>query len=278
MLTRIRDELSTLSPAERRVGEWVIAHPRQVVEATLATVAENCGSSEPTVIRFCRRFGLSGYRELTLRLSESLSRPVSYVHRDVDVDDSTVDAVTKVIDSSIQAIVDVRNNLRAMPIEAAVDAMANARQLVFAGLGASACVAQDAQHKFFRLGIPCSVLVDTPGVAQFAAIAKARVVFVYISHSGGWRQFSQAARAARRRGATVIAITRPDSALAEAVDIVLPCSPDEDTSTFTPMSSRLAQLALLDALQVALALRLSPGSAENLRLSKQALNEALDSH
>lgn len=54
-----------------RVGKWVLVHPRQVTDATLASVAQQCGSSEPTVIRFCRRIGLGGFRDLTLRLTEA---------------------------------------------------------------------------------------------------------------------------------------------------------------------------------------------------------------
>ena len=277
MLAQIQQEMDRLSPAEQRVARWVLAHPRQVIGATLATVAEHCRTSEPTVIRFCRRFGLSGYRELIVRLTESLSRPASYVHRDVDASDATADAVMKVLDTSIQSIMDMRHGLSAMPIDAAVEAMRKAQQIVFVGLGASGCVARDAQHKFFRLGIACTALIDTPSIVQFAAIADESVTLVFISHSGEWHELAKAAIAARDRGARVITITNPDSSLAATTDILLPCNPDEDTSVYTPMSSRLAQLALLDALQVALALQLGASSSENLRLTKRALRETLSS-
>ena len=67
-----------------------------------------CGTSEPTVIRFCRSIGLDGFREFTIRLTEDLSRPVSNVHSSVSADDTASDAVSKVMDASIRSLVDMR--------------------------------------------------------------------------------------------------------------------------------------------------------------------------
>ena len=271
MLSRISNALPTLSPSERRVAEWVLAHPKEATDATLAHIAGECKTSEPTVLRFCRRLGLGGFRELGIRLAESLSAPGSYVHRDVSPDDSTSDAVMKVMDASIQSLAEMRAQLSSMPVDEATRAMAAARQIAFAGLGASGHVARDACHKFFRLGIPCASLTDTPMILQFAAIAEPDDVLVLLSHTGRWQEFAQAADIARERGATVVAITNPESGLAGAASILFPCHVVEDTNVYTPMSSRLGQLALLDAILVALALARGASATERLKLSKDAL-------
>jgi len=274
MLNRINHALPDLSPSEKRVAEWVLEHPREATDATLAHIAGECRTSAPTVLRFCRRLGLGGFRELGIRLAESLSAPGSYVHRDVSPDDSTSDAVMKVMDASIQSLVEMRSQLPSMPVDSTARAMAAARQIAFAGLGASGHVARDACHKFFRLGIPCSSLTDTPMILQFAAIAEADDVLVLLSHTGRWQEFARAAEIAADRGATVVAITSPDSALAGAASILFPCRVVEDTNVFTPMSSRLGQLALLDAILVALALVRGNSATELLRLSKEALTSS----
>lgn len=271
MLDRIERRRADFSPSERRVADWVLGHPRQAAGATLAAIARECGTSEPTVIRFCRRVGLRGFRELGIRLTEALSQPASYVHRDVSADDAQADAIAKVMDASIRSLIDVRAQLSAMPIAPAVAAMANARQLAFAGLGASGHVARDACQKFFRLGVPCCALTDTPMILQFAAIADPADVLIIASQSGRWPELARAAELARHSGATVIALTDPQTTLASEVDILFPYHALEDTSVYTPMSSRLAQLALLDALQVALALALGGPAARKLKSAKQAL-------
>lgn len=271
MLSTITNALPRLSPSERRVGEWILEHPREAAGITLARLAKECQTSEPTVVRFCRRVGLRGFRELAIRLTEALSSPATFVHRDVGADDSMSDAVTKVLDASIQSLIEMRSQLSSMPIDEAVRAMQSARQIAFAGLGASGHVARDASHKFFRLGIPCTSLRDTTMILQFAAIAQPDDVIVLLSHTGRWPEFAHAARLARERGATVIALTNPDSEVAAEAGLLFPCRLIEDTSVYTPMSSRLAQLALLDAIQVALALAQGEVASDNLRRSKNAL-------
>jgi len=271
MLSLIANAIPDLSRSEKRVAKWVLEHPREATNATLAHIASECETSEPTVLRFCRRLGLGGFRELGIRLAESLSAPGSYVHRDVSPDDSTSDAAMKVMDASIQSLVEMRTALSSMPIDETTRAMASARQIAFAGLGASGHVARDACHKFFRLGIPCSSLLDTPMILQFASIAEPDDVLVLLSHTGRWQEFAQAAVLARERGATVVAITNPESELSKSASILFPCRVVEDTNVYTPMSSRLGQLALLDAILVALALVRGSAATERLKLSKDAL-------
>lgn len=271
MLDQIEQSLGRLSRAERKVADWVLAHPRQATESTVAEVARECATSEPTVIRFCRRIGLGGFRELTIRLTEALSRPESFVHQDVQDDDSTSDAVAKVTDSAIQSLIDLRTQLSTMPFDEVVASMVDARQVVFAGLGASGHVASDASQKLFRLGTPCSAMTDTPTIRQFASIATPGDVLIFISKTGNSADLCQAALAARNNGAVVVAVTERNSGLAGSAQYVFACNLGEDTNIYTPMSSRLVHLALLDSLQVALALAMGATAATNLRRSKDAL-------
>ncbi len=275
MLVHIEGLTPELSRAEQRVARWVLAHPRQASRSTLASIAAACGVSEPTVIRFCRHVGTSGFREFGLRLAEHLSRPVSNVHNDVNVDDTASDAVTKVFDASIRSLMDMRTLIAELPVDAAVAALKDARQIAFAGLGASGHVAADACQKFFRLGIPCTALTNTPDLLQYSGIAESRDVLVIASHGGRWPELARAAELARERGAAVIALTNRGSRLAQCASIVFPCEVVEDPSVYTPMSSRLAHLALLDALQVALALELGEPAVEKLRSTREALPERI---
>ena len=212
-------------------------------------------------------------RDILMQVCLSLHEihDLGYVHRDVSPDDATSDAATKVLDASIQSLIDMRAQLSSMPIDRTAEILRTARQITFAGLGASGHVARDACQKFFRLGTPCNALTDIPDILQYSAVAGPYDVLVIVSHLGNWPELDSAARAARDNGAPVIALTNPDSALASEASLVFGWSTNEDTSVYTPMSSRLAQLALLDAINVAFALSLGDMAAENLRRSKDAL-------
>jgi len=271
MLVQIEDLVPELSRAEQRVARWILKHPKKASRGTLAEIARDCGVSEPTVIRFCRHVGTGGFREFAMRLTEHLSRPVSNVHNDVNADDTASDAVIKVMDASIRSLIEMRSTMSSLPVEAAVAAMATARQIGFIGLGASGHVAADACQKFFRLGIPCMALTNTPDILQYSGVAERDDVLIIISHGGRWAELARAAESAGARGATVIALTDQGSRLASVAALIFPCEGIEDPSVYTPMSSRLAHLALLDALQVALALAMGDRAVERLRRSRAAL-------
>ena len=271
MQAQIKAELPNLPAAEARVGRWILAHPRETLRASVRRLARAAGTSEPTVIRFCRRVGVPGYRDLKLRLAADLSGPASPMHRDVTDSDSLPVAVTKVLDQSVAALVGLSESRESLPFDAAVAALARARQILFLGEGASGRVAEDVWHKFFRLGIPCSYATDSATIRQYSAVCAAGDVLVAISHSGRTRSLVAAMAFARERGAATLAVTRQGSPLIDSADLGFACSPDEDTSVYTPMSSRLVQLAVFDALQVGLALALGEPAADALRRSKAAL-------
>jgi len=267
----IEQRLPDLSRTEQRIARWVLQHPRQAAGSKLAAIAEACDASEPSVIRFCRHVGTTGFRDFTIKLTESLSRPAVFVHRDVSRNDATVDAVAKVMDASIRTLVNVRATASSMPFDKVLGAMTAARQLTFIGLGASGHVAADACHKFFRLGIPCNAVTDLPTALQSSAIATQKDVVIIISRSGSSPDLDRVAQLAGECGATVIAITDPDSPLARAAKVVFPCDELGDASVYTPMSSRLAHLAILDALQTSLALALGDRALQTLKATRAAL-------
>lgn len=271
MLADIQQAIPRLSRAERRVADWVLAHPRQVTGRTVAAVARAAGVSEPTVVRFCRSVGSDGFRDFKLRLAASVGPETSYLHSDVGHADSIETAVQKVVDRSIRDLHEIRGACRAMPFAAAADALAAARQVVFVGLGASGIVATDACHKFFRLGVPCTTATDAPTVLQYGAIAEREDAFVAISRSGLWPGVIDGMTRAAGRGATVIALTTDPSPLASTATLLFGLRVTEDSSLYTPMSGRLAQLAVLDALQVSLALAIGAPAEARLAASKRVL-------
>ncbi|MEM1262892.1 MAG: MurR/RpiR family transcriptional regulator [Pseudomonadota bacterium] len=271
MQARIAAEIHDLPAAEARVGEWILAHPRETLRASVRRVARAAGTSEPTVIRFCRRFGLPGYRELKLQLAAELGATESPMHGRVTATDSPTAAAQKVIEQSVAALQLLRDHSAELPFAQAAQALAAARQVVFIGVGASGQVAADAWQKFFRLGRPCSYASDEPTIRQLAAVCDAADVMVAVSHTGESATLSDATELARQHGAFTIAISRSGSPLMRSVDLGFSCSADEDTSLYTPMSSRLVHLAVFDALFVTVALTLGDTAVAALKQSKAAL-------
>jgi RpiR family carbohydrate utilization transcriptional regulator len=185
----------------------------------------------------------------------------------VDEDDKAGDIVVKVIDNAVSAMLKYRNSAASHAMERAIEALAgacrSARRIEFYGVGNSGIVAQDAQHKFFRLGVAATAVSDGHVQVMSATMLQAGDCAVVISNSGRSRDLLDAAEIARRKGATTIVITASGSPLAHASSgaqhVLLAADHPEDFDRYSPMVSRLLHLVIIDILTTGVALRL--GSA-----------------
>ena len=274
MLDRINQLRDRLSPAEMAVADWLLAHPDRLGDLRLATLAERAGVSEPTVVRFCRSVGATGFRDMRLRLAGYLATRGEVLHAEVAAEDAPATVADKVIGASIRELRRVQQAVDGDRLDQAAKALARAARIAFVGVGASASVALDAQNKFFRLGLACAAFCDEPSIRQAAAVSAADTAFVAISKTGESSAVVAAVEDAVRAGAATIALTSPGSRLALAAQTPLLIDVDEDTALYTPMSSRLAQLAMLDVLQICTAIRAGSAALDYLDASKAALTRA----
>jgi RpiR family carbohydrate utilization transcriptional regulator len=269
MLERIRASIPALPPAEQRVAKLLLADPRSFASLPISELAERSHVSKPTVVRFCRSVGYDGLADFKLKLAGNVNEGVPFVHRAVDDDDKAGDIVVKVIDNAVAAMLRYRNAAAGQSVERAVQALAEAgragRRIEFYGVGNSGIVALDAQHKFFRLGVSATAVSDGHVQIMSATMLKPGDCAVIISNSGRSRDLLDAADIARKKGATVIAITASGSPLASqaqhgAHHILLAADHPEDADRYSPMVSRLLHLLIVDILTTGVALRL--GSAQ----------------
>ncbi|MDP9142304.1 MAG: transcriptional regulator, partial [Pseudomonadota bacterium] len=170
VIARISNALPTLRRSERDVAELILKDPARALQWSIAEAAQLAGVSQPTVARFATAVGFSGFREFKLHLAQSIATGVRYVHSGVEADDTSEQVVPKVFDRAIGALIDVRNHLDPQTIARAVGLLAEARRIECFGVGNSAIVADDAQHKLLRFGIPCSASADPHSMSMVATV------------------------------------------------------------------------------------------------------------
>ena len=260
MLDRIKASLPSLAPAEQRVGKLVLSDPRAFATTPISELADRAHVSKPTIVRFCRSVGYDGLSDFKLKLAGSVSEGVPFVHRSVDADDKTADVVVKVIDNTVAAFLKYRNDASSFAIQKATDALAatasDGKRIEFFGVGNSGIVAQDAQHKFFRLGVNTIAYSDGHMQVMSASMLGPGDCVVVISNSGRTRDLMDACDVARKNGATTIVITASGSPLASAGHIHLAADHPEGYDRYSPMVSRLLHLMIIDILATCLALRI----------------------
>ena len=277
MLDRISASLPSLAPAEQRVGKLVLEDPHRFARLPVRELAERAHVSKPTVVRFCRSMGYDGLADFKLKLAGNVAEGVPFVHRSVDVDDKTSDVLVKVIDNSVAAFLQYRNAANPTVIEQAVNAITSTWQrkqrLEIYGVGNSGVVAQDAQHKFFRLGISSQATSDTHIQTMGATMLRPGDCLIVISNSGRTRELVDVAHIARHQGATVIAITSSHTPLSDSSHILLAADNLEGSDLYSPMASRLLHLLIIDILATAVALKMGDGLAHNLQNLQNQLQQ-----
>jgi RpiR family carbohydrate utilization transcriptional regulator len=275
MLDRIKASLPSLAPAEQRVGKLVLQDPRAFANLPVTQLADRAHVSKPTVVRFCRSVGYDGLSDFKLKLAGSVSEGVPFIHRSVDADDKTTDVMVKVIDNTVAAFLKYRNDASASALDQAVQALAQThstgKRIEFYGVGNSGIVAQDAQHKFFRLGMNTIAYSDGHMQVMSASMLGQGNCAVVISNSGRTRDLMDACDIAKKRGATTIVITASGSPLATAGQIHLTADHPESYDRYSPMVSRLMHLLIIDILATTVALRIGETLQPALREMKNNL-------
>ncbi len=276
-VTRIKSSLKTLSPSEKRVAELLLDKPDAFIKWPVSEIAERAQVSKPTVIRLCRSVGYEGLSDLKLQLAAGLAQGVPFVHRSISPNDDTSHLAVKLIDNVISTLDGYRHTLNAGAMERAIEALVQTMEaggrVEWYGVGNSGIVAQDGQHKFFRMGINTVAYADGHLQVMAATLLRKIDCAVIISNSGRSRDLLDAAELAKKNGATTIAITESGSPLASLVKIHLSADHPERYDHYTPMLSRLLHLLIIDILATGVALQRGPVLRNQLAQVKRNLQK-----
>ncbi|EHU1702117.1 MurR/RpiR family transcriptional regulator [Acinetobacter calcoaceticus] len=254
LLQTILQESENMHRAERRVADFVVTSPSEVIQMSMASLSEVCSVSDPTIMRFCRRFGFESYQDLKLQLAQSLVPSAPFAYEQIIPNDSIENIVRKTCRNSLNAIQRLAEDLVPEQITAAARHLQEASWTGIFATGISEVNALDAEHKFQRLGIRCQALLGTKHQRMHAESAKPGEVILIYSQSGHTRQMVEIAKIARKRGATVVSIAADDSPLAKASDVLIAVQPYEHTEVMTPLASRLNHHLVTNMLVTAIAI------------------------
>lgn len=273
LIRLIEDTRDSLRRSERKVAEYVLAHPEEVIHMRIVDLARKAEVSEPTVVRFCRAIGCEGFQGFKLALAQDVVHTPSYQQFSLGEHDSARDYTIKVFDATMETLERVRDSIDTDAIESAVAALTAARRVEFYGFGASSAVAMDAQHKFFRLQITSAAYSDPHLQAMSAMSLTPDDVVVAISQSGRTRALLDAMQLVREAGAQVIGLAPGATPVAQLCDLPIAIDAEEDTAQYAPLPSRIAHMAVIDVLAVGVSKAKGPSVGEHL----QKLNRGLQS-
>ncbi|WP_231973035.1 MurR/RpiR family transcriptional regulator [Variovorax sp. HW608] len=274
LLQRLRESMAGLPAAQRSVVQVVLEDPRAAVAATVEQLAQQAGVSMPTIVRTCRAFGFDSVREFMLALAQDLAVTGSYLHRSVLAEDSASDVASKIIHAAVSSLTELGRRIDVDVLDQVATRLAAAKRIDCYSVGAaSTFMASELQSRLFRLGCTSNAIFDAHQQLVSASTLGPEGVAFVISHVGRMPYTLEAARFARSQGATVIALTQPDTQLAEIADLVIGVSVPQDAVMRVGTEAYLAHLVVIEILMVRLAQKLGPSVTRGLQQFKQLLHK-----
>jgi len=272
LLARVAALKETASRTRRGVLELILDDPQRVLDESFEQLAVRAGGSVPTIIRTCRDLGFAGLRDFKLALAHDLALGGSPLHRRVQVEDSVEEVLAKVVKSAASAVSSLHAQLDPAVLNAATEAIVNASRIDCYAVGAtSGFVASDLQARLCRLGLISNAYTDYHLQLASAASLGPTGVAIAISHVGSMPLLLESVKVARAEGATVIALTRPDSPLAARADLLLSVDVPDDPVMHVGTDAYLAHLTVIEILNVLVAQRRGADAVDRLRNVREVL-------
>ncbi len=273
VLARIETLRSSLGTVGQRIADFMLKNPHEVVHMSVSEVAQRCGSSEGSIVGFCKSLGATGFQQVKIALAQEIVRPVQLIHEDLEPNDTIETTIRKIFLSNIQTLRDTESALDAAAMARAVKLVKKAKRIEIYGIGSAATIAEDAHYRMLRIGLNVKVVVDSHVQAISASLTGPEVAVLTVSHSGSTHETVTATRLAKEAGASTICITNFGKSPIQAFCDVLLFTMARETSFRTEaMTSRLAQLAVIDALIACLALCDYDKSVKSLRQTFDVLS------
>lgn len=253
----IRQKYEELSATERKLADWILKNPVQATNLSINEIAQDCGVSDATVVRFCKGLGLGGFRECRVLLAQELAvRPVKKefqgTYADVEKDDDLEIVARKITRANIDTLYDTWQNMDYQEFEKAITILLKARSIHICGEGSSGVIAQDAEYRLVRMGLSAKFYQSHMALVVGALLTKEDAT-IAISYSGRTREVVETQNVARNAGAKTICITSfPNSPLAQTSDIKLIQAATHPIYTAEAIPWRIVQMMMIDIICVRL--------------------------
>ena len=289
LLDRISAMANDLSKSERKIAAAVLAQPQLTVSESIAQLAKRAEVSEPTVCRFCKRFGANGFPDFKLALGATMAKDSHSLPDRVKRGDSVEDVANKVIDTTVAMLRDLSRTVDLKVIDTTiamlrdlsrtvdltvlartVDLLSQSRRVIVAAQGLSAAAALDCGSRLLRLGIACETVTDSSLMRMSCASLRQGDLLIAISATGRSLDVLSAVKIARQNGAAIVAVCPDKTPISAESILTLKCGQFGDVKGDDLMIGRMMVQTMLQIVIAGVMLR----RADAISHLKDALTKA----
>ena len=273
ILERIHAFYYQLTASERKVADFVLANHDRVQFMSITQLAEECGTADATISRFCRNLDLKGFNAFKLELA-LYSAGSQQKKRKIPTKDTTMGRCLEVGRTANDAVYQTMELLEPEHLVRAVGMIEKAGRVLCMGSGGSLLMAQECAHLFSTVTHKFVAIADAHMQMSAVATAQKDDVLMLFSYSGATTSGVEIMNLAKSKNLNTIVVTRyPKSPAAALADVVLRCGSNEGPFQFGSVPARIAQLVVLDLVFQEYRSRNQAACEDNIRRIAAALSE-----
>ncbi|MDD3412942.1 MAG: MurR/RpiR family transcriptional regulator [Lachnospiraceae bacterium] len=271
---KIWGKLPQLTSTEAKVANYVLDHYEAVLQYNVSVLAKKAGVSDATIVRFCRSIGYKGFQDFKMNAARDILPRAKQFDPILEQEDDSETVCNKIFTSEINVLNRTMLGLDMAVINKVVDKIYKARQVVIFGTGGSYIVARDAQHKFLKIGVKTMVYDDIDMQMMASSLMDKNDVAICISFSGSNYLSIECMQKAKSCGAYCVGIiSQGKSPMSKIVNATIYSAYDETLFQSESVSTRIAQLAIIDAIVSNVAFKDYDGAYNAIQLTREATSQ-----
>lgn len=251
-IQKIKSSYFDLRPSEQKVAEFVIKNIEPVSKLSISDLANEINVSQPTIMRFVKNLGYSGYREfkddIIKELGNDKENKFDLLYGfNISEEDSIKNVPSKAIGTSIKILEELSKSISIDSFEKAIEMILKARQIDIYGVENSMSIINDLANKLLYLGLNVRTYTDIYMQSICASNLSSSDLAIGISYSGTSKDTVDIMKRAKESGANTLVITNfDDSIINEYADTVVHSSNGRETIYGNAIFSRTSQTVIVD--------------------------------
>lgn len=274
VMLKIKAIYRDCNQTEKKIADFFLKNPKESSKMTINEIANQLKLADSTIFKFAKKLGYKGFRDFRNDLlTEEFDTEIS-IHENVHADDDKLTIAHKVFESSIQSLRSTLEILSSAELEKAAEIILHANRTYLFGVGGSNVVCADAYHKFMRSPIKPVYTSEYHMQLMNASVMNSDDCAIVISHTGITKETLQIAKQIKKCQAKLILLTGHQFCeLSKYADACLFTIADEIKYRSESLSSRIAQLAIIDSLFTIVMLSNEELAKNTLHKIREAINE-----
>lgn len=258
VIDRINTIQDKFTSKEKKINKFIMANLDRIMYMNTYEIAEECDTSQASVVRFAKKLGYSGFPELKVDFGKEVGRreakdKISFTYEDMSESGEIFENIKNVININTRIIEDTYSSIDVKVIEKAVKAIKKARKIMIVGAGYSGIIAKDLEYKLLELGINVIFQNDFHTLLTIMPTLNEEDILFVISQSGRTTDIYCLAKEAKKRKIKIIAVTQTsDNPIKELADIQITTVVEKNNFRSTSLYSRISQLTIIDIIYVSL--------------------------